>query len=52
MKHYLSNYEENYLDGDLKSETFDLTQTFIRKQIKNKTHNFHNLLDLSGSLYF
>ena len=47
--HYAYIYKDNYLDGDLKSETFSLTRGVIRIQRTNQTKNYHNLLDLSGS---
>ena len=51
-KHYSSIYEGNYLDGDLKSETFASTWGGIMIQITNRTHNYHSLFDLSCSSYF
>ena len=52
MKHYLYIHEENYLDGDLKSEAFASTQGSIRLQRTTQTHNYNNCFDLSGSSYF
>ena len=38
-KHYSSIHEENYLDGDLKSETFAFTQGSLRIQRTTQYHN-------------
>ena len=49
---FSSIYEENYLDGDLKSETFASTRGGIRTQRTTQTRNSNRWFDLSGSLYF
>ena len=51
-EHYSSVYEETYLDSELKSETFALTQKSLIIQRKTQTHNSHNLFKIIGSPCF
>ena len=41
-KHSSNIYKENYLYGDLKSETFALTRGILRIKGTTQTHNYYN----------